>query len=599
MSTGTVQIRRVRVADVRMDARFQPRNATGALVNEAEVVRMREGGRTRGHASGWAPDLYDPIRIWESPEGDLFVVEGFHRLALAQGAGVEEFDANVHSGISLEEAQALARRSNLKTRPMDPIEEADVYRAERDKGRNWEEVAREFDRRAPGYYERRAALSYLLPSLKDDVRRRVLPVDYAETIGETARDGATPGLQLFLAGLAIRTKVRIDLFRRLAAALLSRAKGFVPKGDESGFLFSFEETSDTGAQAASEALVEATRAAGVRDGWDALHSAGRKQVRRLEAAGLPVPEELARLVAGVDTFRAEADRAVGRILGETTTSGHTAPGVAAVREARPFLKWVGSKQREAPTLVPMIRARLGEGGAYYEPFLGSGAVYFALAPSRAVLGDALPDLVDCYRSVRDRPSDVAQALARLIERGWDRGPFEEIRAWEPTEEIDRAARVIYLNKTGFNGLWRTNAAGKFNVSCAGYKSPRFPSISDLLRASDILQAAELHVGDYADTIETVQAGDVAFVDPPYPETFQGYAGAATEVDPRELAMILRAAWERGVGIVATLPESEDIRPLFVEWCDPIALSRQTGVACKSSARGTLNQIAWVSKLARE
>src|SRR5258708_679034 len=128
---------------------------------------------------------------------------------------------------------------------------------------------------------------------------------------------------------------------------------------------------------------------------------------------------------------------------------------ARVRAA-PFLKWVGGKTSLLPELMKHVPARLRR---YHEPFVGGGALFFALQPRRACLSDNNPELVHCYRQVRDDVHGVLDALARHV---YERSHFEAVRALEPSRlhAAERAARLIYLNKTCFHGLWPVNPAGR-------------------------------------------------------------------------------------------------------------------------------------------
>src|SRR5260221_3203979 len=155
--------------------------------------------------------------------------------------------------------------------------------------------------------------------------------------------------------------------------------------------------------------------------------------------------------------------------------------------ASPFIKWVGGKTSLLPELLKHVPARLRR---YHEPFVGGGALFFAVRPRRARLNDNNPELVHCYREVRDNVYGVLDALARHV---YERTHFEAVRALEPLRLAapERAARFIYLNKTCFNGLWRVNRSGRFNVPFGRYKNPRFPDPSSLITASQALPAVQI------------------------------------------------------------------------------------------------------------
>jgi DNA adenine methylase len=223
-------------------------------------------------------------------------------------------------------------------------------------------------------------------------------------------------------------------------------------------------------------------------------------------------------------------------------------------------------------------------------------VFFAVAPEKAILGDLIDPIITMYQMVRDEPEIVAEAIQGLLKFGLTEEVFLRVRAWEPADPRAVAARVIYLNKTAFNGLWRTNRAGKINSPWGKYTDPKFPTISDLQRASDVLRGATLVCQDWSDTISTASCGDCIFVDPPYPGTFDSYAGNVTTSIVPELAKKLRRKYEEGVGVVATIPDTPDIRALFEGWCEAVPIPRNSPVSCDSTTRTAIDQVAWASKL---
>jgi len=181
--------------------------------------------------------------------------------------------------------------------------------------------------------------------------------------------------------------------------------------------------------------------------------------------------------------------------------------------ARPFLKWAGGKSR----LLPELRRYLPKQGyaRYIEPFLGGGAFFFDLAPESAILGDSNPELINCYEAVRDEPDNVLGALSelRVTERDYYR-----IRSWEPRKltRTVRAARLIYLNKTCFNGVYRVNKDGQFNTPFGKYDEKL--SLVDpvnLHATSRALGRAELICGDYREVLAVSRADDFVYLDPPY------------------------------------------------------------------------------------
>lgn len=178
----------------------------------------------------------------------------------------------------------------------------------------------------------------------------------------------------------------------------------------------------------------------------------------------------------------------------------------------PFLKWAGGKSQ----LLPEIRSRMPSKYArYFEPFLGGGAVFFDLSPDVAVLSDANEELINCYMVVRES----ADELLRQIRR-WrvSEVEFYRLRALNPEDltRVERAARFVFLNKTCFNGLYRVNKKGQFNVPYGKNKNCSIVNPDNLRQASIALQNAEILNADYLRILkERVRPNDFVYLDPPY------------------------------------------------------------------------------------
>jgi DNA adenine methylase len=178
----------------------------------------------------------------------------------------------------------------------------------------------------------------------------------------------------------------------------------------------------------------------------------------------------------------------------------------------PFLRWAGSKRTLLPELSARFRAAAAA-GRYIEPFAGSACLFFSLRPERAVLGDLNEELVETYRTLRDHPRLVSRAV-----RAWDadRDSYYVVRALDPAAlgPINRAARFLYLNRLCFNGVFRTNKTGRFNVPY-GTATGAIPTESHIYRCSVALRQADLRAGDFDSTTADVRAGDFVYLDPPY------------------------------------------------------------------------------------
>lgn len=180
--------------------------------------------------------------------------------------------------------------------------------------------------------------------------------------------------------------------------------------------------------------------------------------------------------------------------------------------AKPILKWAGGKSQMLKYILPLIP---NYSGRYIEPFLGGGAVYFALNPDNAIISDSNPELINMYRQVADNVESVITYLNKYKN---DKELFYAVReqVWENLPKAEAAARMIFLNKTCFNGLYRVNKKGMFNTPFGNYKNPVICDEDRLRNASKILSKATLVCGDFLDVLKSyAKSGDFVFLDPPY------------------------------------------------------------------------------------
>lgn len=188
------------------------------------------------------------------------------------------------------------------------------------------------------------------------------------------------------------------------------------------------------------------------------------------------------------------------------------PAPRLVQTCRPLLKWAGGKAQLLSELLPKLPKKYGR---YIEPFFGGGALFFAVRPSQAIIADSNPELVNLYQSVALNVDKVITYLAKYRNSSEE---FYKVRSqdWSKLPPEKAAARTIFLNKTCFNGLYRVNKSGHFNVPYGKYVNPRLLDEVGLRATSSLLQKAIIVCGDYKDVLrEHAQPGDFVFLDPPY------------------------------------------------------------------------------------
>jgi len=236
--------------------------------------------------------------------------------------------------------------------------------------------------------------------------------------------------------------------------------------------------------------------------------------------------------------------------------------------ARAFLRWIGGKRQLVHRLIPYLPKNLNK-RRYHEPFAGAASLYFALGPYRANLSDLNKHLIECYRQIRDNYPKVAKYL-RTHQRLNSKAYYYRIRELynRSSGGPAQAARFIYLNHTCFNGVFRVNTDGEFNVPYGDKSEPNFPSTAHLARISTALKRARLSVADYETALAQAAPGEFVYLDPPYPPLngtayFTHYTtDRFSDEDQKRLAKSVRELHSRGVRFLMTNAELPGIRALY-------------------------------------
>jgi len=236
---------------------------------------------------------------------------------------------------------------------------------------------------------------------------------------------------------------------------------------------------------------------------------------------------------------------------------------------KPFLRWAGSKRKVLARLRnywnPSRHLR------YVEPFAGSACLFFELRPKQAILGDSNRDLIELYRVVKRDPEALFEKLAAIPR---DAETYYEWRARRPTRDDaeTRALRFLYLNRNCFNGIYRTNTEGHFNVPFGGKagKPPGSLALIDFLRAAEHLKRARFIEGDFSKTLEQVRRGDFVYLDPPFAvssrRVFTQYGEKVFDTsDVKRLATELHRLHEIGAEFLVSYADCAEARQLAVEW----------------------------------
>lgn len=282
---------------------------------------------------------------------------------------------------------------------------------------------------------------------------------------------------------------------------------------------------------------------------------------------------------------------------------------------RPFLKWVGGKTQLLPSLLPLIPK---EFNTYHEPFLGGGAMFFALQPGQAILSDANANLIDNYLAVKTEIDTLVDEL-QIIEKKY----LEHVRnenynpknEWYLAEKYFYDARfefnnpptctiidavwiakhMIFLNKTCFNGLYRENKSGQFNSPFGKYKNPKICDEENLRACSKALQAAELKIASFAESLSLVQEGDFVYADPPYQPVsktakFTSYtSGGFDWKKQEELKEWMDEITNRKARMMISNSDTPEIRQLYSAY-NITTVEARRNVNSKGEKRGKVNEV---------
>lgn len=244
---------------------------------------------------------------------------------------------------------------------------------------------------------------------------------------------------------------------------------------------------------------------------------------------------------------------------------HTEP-----TRARPLVKWAGGKGRLLSALGPLLPDDLAS-RRYIEPFAGGAALFFSVASRGAVLNDMNPDLMHLYRAVRDDVETLVQELELLATRHSEQHYYQlraEFNRCRGEQSVAQAARFVCLNRTCYNGLFRVNQQGQFNVSAGRYRNPRICDAANLRAASLRLQGCELRHGDFEGLDSLVRAGDFLYLDPPYvpvsaSANFTSYTETGfTAGDQERLAAWAKSLDERGCRWMLSNSDTSTVRQLY-------------------------------------
>jgi DNA adenine methylase len=259
-------------------------------------------------------------------------------------------------------------------------------------------------------------------------------------------------------------------------------------------------------------------------------------------------------------------------------------------KSEPFLRWAGGKG----WLIKFINDYIPETfNNYHEPFLGGGAIFFHLAPSKKYyLSDLNEELINTYIQIRDNVDEVIIELKKHVN---SETHYYQVRRTDPKSDLGRAVRFIYLNKTSFNGIYRVNSNGGYNVPYGFRKSADIVNGSCLLSVSLQLKKATLKTQDFGESLSKVKKGDLVFLDPPYTVAHEnnGFISYNQKIfslnDQKRLARWVEKINELGAYYILTNAKHKGIKEIYSQINEPMTVYRSSTIGGKGAQRGKINE----------
>lgn len=272
-------------------------------------------------------------------------------------------------------------------------------------------------------------------------------------------------------------------------------------------------------------------------------------------------------------------------------------------QPKPFVKWVGGKTQLLSQFKKLYPKSYNN---YFEPFLGGGAVFFHLKPQKAYLNDINKALVWTYRNIKRNPQKIISLLENLRQEYYVKNKMERENLYYSIREdynddalsnrvIEKSAFLIFLNKTCYNGLYRENSKGKFNVPFGRYKKPRIIDKENLFTVHRVLKNAKLTDKDFEEAIKNARRGDFVYFDPPYyplnlTSNFTNYSAINfLEKEQKKLKRIFKRLDKRGCFVMLSNSYTDFIRNLYKEY-KQITMMASRQVSCKGKGRGKIKEL---------
>ena len=262
----------------------------------------------------------------------------------------------------------------------------------------------------------------------------------------------------------------------------------------------------------------------------------------------------------------------------------------------PFVKWAGGKRQLISQMDIFFPKNYNK---YIEPFIGGGAVFFHLLPDNSIISDNNPDLINCYKVIKE---DVEGLIKSLKKHRYEKNYYYEIRALDrdckkfaELSDVEKASRSIYLNKSGYNGLYRVNSKGLFNVPFGRHKNPKICDETNLRNVSQALKKVEIFLGSFEICLDFAEKDDFIYFDPPYfplsdTALFTSYTKNSFDKSSQiKLFEVFKELNKRGCNLMLSNSYSEFILDLYKDF-KIVTLKAKRNINSNSQKRGLINEV---------
>ncbi|MGB3262632.1 MAG: DNA adenine methylase [Microcoleus sp.] len=271
---------------------------------------------------------------------------------------------------------------------------------------------------------------------------------------------------------------------------------------------------------------------------------------------------------------------------------------------RPFLKWAGGKRQLLPEIVKYV-PKLTSKHTYYEPFIGGGALLFELQPQKAVINDSNGELINCYKVIRDSLDELMEELSKEKYSNTETSYYDmrdldrSAKKYADLSAVEKAARIIYLNKTCYNGLFRVNSQGQFNVPFGRYKNPNFLDGAVLRAVNKYLTSNTITLSnlDFQEAVKDAKKGDFIYLDPPYDPvsetaSFTGYdVNGFNRHEQERLKKVFDDLTAKGCKVMMSNSCTDFILDLYNDYRDKIKKVRATrSINSNALKRGKIDEV---------